>query len=190
MNQGVNTRNDYMVSYQTSGTNSNNPSFPTSRIRTLILYVKQDSTDRYLGIKLANGGNTGEYNNNAVTIKVDCSNGTLANNPTNYTITYTSQSIGNGWYKVCINRADAWDSILFQSSQTLATMNNTAGGVLIWGVQVLNGVYDINTLTYQRELGYSISELQKLYKGQITPSSIMHMTSGKMLRDRGLLPKN
>ena len=39
------------------------------------------------------------------------------------------------------------------------------------------------------QLGYSISELQKQYKGQITPSSIMHMTSGKMLRDRGLLPK-
>ena len=49
-----------------------------------------------------------------------------------------------------------------------------------------NLVYEV----YQkRELGYSISELQKLYKGQITPSSIMHMTSGKMLRDRGLLPK-
>lgn len=159
VNQGVNTRNDYFMSYQTAGNSGFASSFPTSRIRTLILYVKQDSTDRYLGIKLANGGNTGEYNNNTVTIKVDCSNGTLANNPTNYTITYTSQSIGNGWYKVCINRADAWDSILFQSSQTLATMNNTAGGVLIWGVQVLNGVYDINTPTYQRELGYSIPRL-------------------------------
>ncbi len=175
LNQGVNTRNDYMVSYQTSGTNSNNPSFPTSRIRTLILYVKQDSTDRYLGIKLANGGNTGEYNNNAVTIKVDCSNGTLANNPTNYTITYTSQSIGNGWYKVCINRADAWDSILFQSSQTLATMNNTAGGVLIWGVQVLNGVYDINTPTYQRELGYAVPRLD--YSGSSCPDYLIQRSA-------------
>ena len=42
---------------------------------------------------------------------------------------------------------------------------------------------------HKRELGYSIAELQKEYAGQITPSSIMHMTSGKLLRDRGLLPK-
>jgi thioredoxin-related protein len=49
-----------------------------------------------------------------------------------------------------------------------------------------NLVYEVY---HKRELGYSISELQKEYKGQITPSAIMHMTSGKMLRDRGLLPK-
>jgi hypothetical protein len=175
LNQGVNTRNDYFMSYQTSGTSAAAPSFSSSKIRTLILYVKQDSTDRYLGIKLANGGNTGEYNNNAVTIKVDCSNGTLANNPTNYTITYTSQSIGNGWYKVCINRADTWDSILFQSSQTLATMDNTAGGVLIWGVQVLNGVYDINTPTYQRELGYAVPRLD--YSGSNCPDYLIERSS-------------
>jgi hypothetical protein len=48
-------------------------------------------------------------------------------------------------------------------------------------------VYEV----YQKkEQGYSISELQTEYKGIITPSSIMHMTSGKMLRDRGLFPKN
>lgn len=42
---------------------------------------------------------------------------------------------------------------------------------------------------HKRELGYSIAELKKEYKGQITPSSIMHMTSGFMLRKRGLIPK-
>jgi hypothetical protein len=152
------TRNDYFVSYQTSGNNAFNPSFPTSRIRTLILFVRQDSTDRYCGIKLANGGNVGEYNNNTVTIKIDCSDGTLANNPTSYSITYTSQFVGNGWYKVCINRTDAWDSMLFQTSTTLASMSNSSG-VLIWGVQVLDGVYNINTPTYQRELGYSIPRI-------------------------------
>lgn len=161
INLGAGTsRGDYMMSYQTSGNNVFNPSLPTSRIRTLILFVKQDLTDRYLGIRLNNGVNTGDYGNNAVTIKVDCSNGTLANNPTSYSITYTSQFVGDGWYKVCINRTDAWDSMLFQSSAALNTINNTpSAGVLIWGVQVLNGVYDINTPTYQRELGYSVPRL-------------------------------
>ena len=176
LNTGGTTNTNYMVSYQTSGTNPNNPSFPTSRIRTLILFVKQDLADRYCGIRLANGGNTGDYNSNANTIKIDCSNGTLANNPTNYTITYTSQSVGNGWYKVCINRADAWDSMLFQTSTTLNTMSHTLSqGVLIWGVQVLNGVYDINTPTYQRELGYSIPRLD--YSGSSCPDYLLEQSN-------------
>ncbi|MFY7884136.1 MAG: phage head spike fiber domain-containing protein, partial [Dolichospermum sp.] len=175
LNQGApSTRNDYFVSYQRSGNNTFNPSFPTSRIRTLILFVKQDSTDRYLGIKLGNGGNVGEYNNNAVTIKIDCSNGTLANNPTSYSITYSSQFVGDGWYKVCINRSDAWDSMLFQTSTTLAIMSNSSG-VLIWGVQVLDGVYNINTPTYQRELGYSVPRLD--YSGSSCPDYLLEQSN-------------
>jgi hypothetical protein len=154
------TRPDYYLSYQTSGNAPGAVSFPIPKIRTLILFVKQDSTDRYLGIRLNTGGNTGVYNTNSATIKIDCSNGTLANNPTDYTITYSSQAVGSGWYKVCINRTTAWDSMLFQSSVTLNTVNNTAGaGVLIWGVQVVDGTVDINTSIYNREIGYSISRL-------------------------------
>ena len=175
LNLGAGTRTDYFVTYQTSGTSPFNPSFPTSRIRTVILFVKQDSTDRYLGIKLANGGQSTGYSNSD-TVKIDCSNGTLANNPTNYTITYASQSVGNGWYKVCINRADAWDTMLFQSSQTLNTPNNVNNAaVLIWGVQVLNGVYDINTPTYQRELGYSVPRLD--YSGSSCPDYLLEQSN-------------
>jgi hypothetical protein len=181
INLGAGTsRADYMMSYQTSGNNVFSPSFPTSRIRTLILFVKQDLTDRYLGIRLNNGVNTGDYGNNAVTIRVDCSNGTLANNPTSYSITYTSQFVGNGWYKVCINRTDAWDSMLFQSSAALNTINNTpSAGVLIWGVQVLNGVYNINTPTYQRELGYSVPRLD--YSGSSCPDYLLEQNNVNIL---------
>ena len=150
--------NTYFTTYQTSGNNTALPSFPTSKIRTLILYVKQDSVDRYLGIRLQNGGNVALYTDNTVTIKIDCSNGTLVNNPSAYVISYTSQFVGDGWYKICINRADGWDSILFQTSSILATMSNSSG-VLIWNVQILDGVYDINTPTYPREIGYSIPRL-------------------------------
>jgi hypothetical protein len=40
----------------------------------------------------------------------------------------------------------------------------------------------------KKENGASIKELQQQYDGIIRYSSIMHMTSGKLLRDRGLLP--
>ena len=41
---------------------------------------------------------------------------------------------------------------------------------------------------HKKEMGMSLVELKEQYKGLITPSSIMHMTSGKLLKDRGLLP--
>lgn len=168
----VTSRPDYFMTYQTSGTSATAASFPVPKIRTLIVFVKQDSTDRYLGIRLATGSNVGAYNTNSATIKVDCSNGTLANNPTDYTITYSSQSVGNGWYKVCINNASTWDSFLFQSSATLNTVNNTASAaVLIWGVQVIDGTVDINTPVYNREIGYSIPRLD--YSGSLCPDYLV-----------------
>lgn len=170
------TRPDYYFTYQTSGTNAANPSFSIPKIRTLILYVKQDLTDRYLGIRLNTGSNVGSYNDNTVTIKIDCSNGTLANNPTAYSISYSSQSVGNGWYKVCINRSSVWDSMLFQSSATLNTVNNTANaGVLIWGIQVVDGTADINTPIYNRDLGYSIPRLD--YSGSSCPTYLIETSN-------------
>lgn len=156
------TTNAYYLSYQNSGNNSAAPSFPTSKIRTLIMYVKQGVIGRYLGITLSNGINGNFYNSNSVTIKIDTLDGSLANNPTAYTINYTSQSVGDGWYKICINRVDAWDSLSLVTNSTLATMTNSQDGVLIWNVQVLDGVYDINTPIYPRELGYSIPRLDYL----------------------------
>ncbi len=153
------TTNAYYLSYQSSGNNSAAPSFQTSKIRTLIMYVKQGVIGRYLGITLSNGVNGNFYNTDGVTIKIDTADGSLVNNPTAYTINYTSQSIGDGWYKVCVNRADAWDSISLVTNSTLATMTNSQDGVLIWNVQVLDGVYDINTPIYPREIGYSIPRL-------------------------------
>ncbi len=170
------TRPDYYLSYQTSGQGAANPSFTLPKIRTLIAFVKQDSTDRYLGIRLATGNNTGAYDTNSATIKIDCSDGTLANSPTDYTISYSSQSVGNGWYKVCINGTDAWNSFLFQSSATLNTINNTANaGVLIWGVQVIDGTVDINTPVYNREIGYSISRLD--YSGSSCPDYLVEASN-------------
>ena len=173
INLGAGTsRPDYFMTYQTSGNNALAASFPIPKIRTLIVFVKQDSTDRYLGIRLGTNGNTGAYNTNSATIKIDCSNGTLVNNPTDYTITYSSQSVGNGWYKVCISRADAWDSFLFQSSAVLNTVNNTASaGVLIWGVQVVDGTVGISTPVYNREIGYSIPRLD--YSGSSCPDYLI-----------------
>ena len=173
VNLGAGTsRPDYYMTYQTSGNNAVAASFPIPKIRTLIVFVKQDLTDRYLGIRLTAGGNFGAYNSNSATIKVDCSNGTLANNPTDYTITYSSQSVGNGWYKVCINNASTWDSFLFQSSATLNTVNNTASaGVLIWGVQVIDGTVGINTPIYNRDLGFSIPRID--YSGSSCPTYLI-----------------
>ena len=161
-----------MLSYQTGGNDVFAPSFTVPKIRTLIVFVKQDSTDRYLGVRLSNGSAEGEYNNNTVTIKIDCSDGTLANNPTSYTISYSSQLVGNGWYKICINRADEWNKFLFQSSTTLNTMDHSlTGGVLIWGVQVIDGTVDINTPVYNREIGYSIPRLD--YSGSSCPEYLV-----------------
>ncbi len=173
------TVNAYYLSYQSAGSSVSGQSFPTSKIRTLILYVKQGVVGRYLGIDLRNGAANMVYNSNASTIKIDTSNGTLANNPTDYTITYASQFIGGGWYKVCINRADAWSSLSLTTNNTLATMTNSSDGVLIWGVQVLDGVYDINTPTYQRELGYSVPRLD--YSGSSCPDYLIENSAINLL---------
>ena len=160
------TINAYYLSYQSTGTSVNGESFTIPKVRTLIMYVKQGNIGRYLGIDLRTGAANINYASNATTIKIDTSDGSLANNPTNYTISYTSQSVGNGWYKICINRADEWSSLSMVTNSTLATMANSTDGVLIWRVQVVDGTVDINTPVYDREIGYSIPRID--YSGTNT----------------------
>ncbi len=158
--------NAYYLSYQSTGTSVNGQSFTIPKIRTLIMYVKQGNIGRYLGIDLRVGAANMNYASNATTIKIDTSDGSLANNPTDYSITYSSQSVGNGWYKICINRADAWNSLTMVTNSTLATMANSTDGVLIWRVQVVDGTVDINTPVYDREIAYSIPRID--YTGTST----------------------
>lgn len=40
---------------------------------------------------------------------------------------------------------------------------------------------------YKKENGYTLKQLITEYDGIITPSTLMHMTSGRMLRQRGLI---
>lgn len=174
------SRTDYFLTYQTSGNNVLTPSFPIPKIRTLILYVKQISTDRYLGIRLNAGANSFSNNyDNTNTIKIDCSNGTLVNSPTDYPISYSSQSVGDGWYKVCINNTFTWNSMVFLSSTVINAMNNTAGSVLIWGVQVIDGTVDINTPIYNRDLGFSIPRID--YSGSSCPSYLIETGNSNTL---------
>jgi hypothetical protein len=75
---------------------------------------------------------------------------------------------------------------------------------LMWGTQKQNlndmrknrGItsfkekYDDNLVWevyFKKENGLSIKQIQQQYKDIITPSSVMHMTSGRILRQRGLL---
>lgn len=176
LNVGSVSRNDYYLTYMWAGNNINFPSFPTSRIRTIILYVKQLGTDKYLGLRLSSGRSGTNYATNTYTIKIDCSDGTLANNPTDYNITYTSQASTNGWYKVCITCDTAWDSIYLQTSSVLAIITSVLGqGVGLWGVQVVNGTVDINTPIYNREIGYNIPRLD--YSGSSCPEYLLESTN-------------
>jgi hypothetical protein len=158
--------NSYYLSYQSTGTSVAGESFTIPKVRTLIMYVKQGVVGRYLGIDLRTGSASIAYNSNATTIKIDTSNGSLANNPTAYTISYSSQFVSDGWYKICIVRADAWNSLSMVTNSTLASMANSTNGVLIWRVQVVDGIVDINTPVYDREIGYSIPRLD--YSGTST----------------------
>jgi hypothetical protein len=163
--------NSYYMSYQTSGTSVAAPSFPTSRIRTLIFYTKQIGISRYLGIKLGVGSNVNAYGDNTVTIKIDTLNATLINSPTAYNITYASQASTNGWYKVCINCDTAWDSLSLTISASTASMTNSLDGPGLWGVQIVNGTVDINTPIYNREIGYNIPRLD--YSGSSCPEYLL-----------------
>jgi hypothetical protein len=169
---GGTVNNNYYLTYLTSGGDVTLQSFPTSRIRTLILYVKKQGTEPYLGIRLHNGTGGTNYDINTYNIKIDCSNGTLANNPTDYSITYTSQSAGNGWYKVCINCTTIWNKIYLQTSLLLNSTSRVDGqGVAIWGVQVVNGTVDINTPIYNRQIGFNIPRLD--YSGSSCPEYLL-----------------
>lgn len=176
LNVGSLSRNDYYLTYMWTGNNINFPSFPTSRIRTIILYVKQLGTDKYLGLRLSSGRSGTNYTVNSYTIKIDCSDGTLSNNPTDYSITYTSQASTNGWYKVCITCDTAWDSIYLQTSSVLAIVTSVIGqGVGLWGIQVVNGTVDINTPIYNREIGYNMPRLD--YSGSSCPEYLLESTN-------------